>query len=124
MTTLRLLLAEDDQDVRSFLREALSDEGFLVTAVGNGADAVVTAAEGRYDIYLLDMLMPGLDGVQTIRVLRAVTPRVPIIGLTGHMGRGYMAQASEYGVICLSKPVQLDNLVKEINEALGIHRPG
>lgn len=114
----KILIAEDDADVRAFLQDELTDAGFTVTAVDNGADAVVTAVEGTYDLYLLDMLMPGLDGIQTIRVLKKVTPNVPIIGLTGYVGLGYMAQASAYGVICLAKPVVMADLIREINEAI------
>ena len=114
----KILLAEDERDVRQYLRAALSEHSFDVTAVTNGADAVVAAAEHPFDIYLLDMMMPGLDGVQTIRVLRKVTPKVPIIGLTGYVGQGFMAQAIEYGVMCLHKPVEIDVLVKEIGDAL------
>jgi CheY-like chemotaxis protein len=114
----KILIAEDDADVRLFLQEELTDAGFTVTGVGDGADAVVVAVEESFDLYLLDMLMPGLDGIQTIRVLKKVTPDVPIIGLTGYVGLGYMAQASAYGVICLSKPVVMADLIKEITEAI------
>ncbi len=114
----RILIAEDDPDVRSFLEEELTNAGFMVTAVDNGADAVVAAVEQPFDLYLLDMLMPGLDGIQTIRVLKKVTPDVPIIGLTGYVGLGYMAQAAAYGVICLAKPVVVADLIREINEAI------
>lgn len=118
----KILIAEDEPDLRNFLRDELLDQRFAVTAVGNGADAIVAAAEDTYDVYLLDMLMPGLDGIQVIRVLRKLTPHVPILGLTGHVGRGYMAQASSYGVTCLSKPVRVDDLVREIREALATRR--
>jgi CheY-like chemotaxis protein len=114
----KILIAEDDADVRTFLQQELTDAGFTVTGANNGADAVVAAVEEPYDLYLLDMLMPGLDGIQTIRVLKKVTPDVPIIGLTGYVGLGYMAQASAYGVICLAKPVAVADLVREINEAI------
>jgi len=114
----KILIAEDDADVRAFLQDELTEAGFTVTGVDNGADAVVAAVEGAYDLYLLDMLMPGLDGIQTIRVLKKVTPDVPIIGLTGYVGLGYMAQASAYGVICLAKPVVMADLIREINEAI------
>jgi CheY-like chemotaxis protein len=114
----KILIAEDDADVRLFLQEELTEAGFTVTGVSDGADAVVVAVEESFDLYLLDMLMPGLDGIQTIRVLKKVTPDVPIIGLTGYVGLGYMAQASAYGVICLSKPVVMADLIKEITEAI------
>ena len=114
----KILIAEDDADVRLFLQEELTEAGFTVTGVSDGADAVVVAVEESFDLYLLDMLMPGLDGIQTIRVLKKVTPDVPIIGLTGYVGLGYMAQASAYGVICLPKPVVMADLIREINEAI------
>src|SRR5690242_9211059 len=101
---IKILLAEDEADLRLFLQNELTELGFKVSAVNNGAEAIVTAVEESFDLYLFDMMMPGLDGIHTIRVLRKVTPHVPILGLTGYVGKGYMAQASSYGVICLSKP--------------------
>lgn len=115
---IKVLLAEDEQDVRQFLKDELSDNGFKVAAVANGGDAVVAAVEDTYDLYLLDMMMPGLNGIQAIQVLRKITPNVPIIGLTGYVGRGYMSQASAYGVTCLSKPIDIDQLLKEINDTV------
>jgi DNA-binding response OmpR family regulator len=115
---IKILLAEDEPDLRLFLQDELTELNFKVTTVSNGAEAIVAAVDEVYDLYLLDMMMPGLDGIQTIRVLRKVTPSVPILGLTGHIGQGYMSQASAYGVICLSKPIRIDDLFSEINEAV------
>jgi hypothetical protein len=50
--------------------------------------------------------------------LRKVKPSLPILGLTGYVGRGYMVQASDYGVTCLSKPVIIADLVREITDTL------
>ena len=103
----KILLADDERDVRTLLQGELESAGYRVTAVASGADAVIAAADGGYDLYLLDMMMPGLNGVQTIQVLRKITPRVPILGLTGYTGQGYMAQASAYNVTCLAKPIDI-----------------
>jgi two-component system nitrogen regulation response regulator NtrX len=116
---LKILIAEDEKDLRDFLRDELTDANFEVTAVGNGADAIIEAVEQRFDVYLLDMFMPGLDGIQTIRVLRKVTPNIPIIGLTGYMGQGYMSQAAAWGVTCLAKPIEMSNLLRELMDTLG-----
>lgn len=114
----RLLVVDDEADVRSFLNDELSREGFTINTANNGAEAIVVAAEQKFDVIILDMLMAGLDGIQVIRVLRKVIPGTPIIGLTGYVGRGYMAQASAFGVVCLSKPVVMVDLLREIKEAL------
>lgn len=110
----KILLADDERDVRTLLQGELESAGYRVTAVASGADAVIAAADGGYDLYLLDMMMPGLNGVQTIQVLRKITPRVPILGLTGYTGQGYMAQASAYNVTCLAKPIDINDLLGEI----------
>jgi len=110
----KILLADDERDVRTLLQGELESAGYRVTAVASGADAVIAAADGGYDLYLLDMMMPGLNGVQTIQVLRKITPKVPILGLTGYTGQGYMAQASAYNVTCLAKPIDINDLLGEI----------
>jgi CheY-like chemotaxis protein len=115
---VKLLLADDDADMRDFLKDELTNAGFTVTTVGNGADAIVKAAEQPFDMILLDMLMPGLDGIQVIRVLRKITPSIPIIGLTGYVGRGYMAQAMDLDVTTITKPINVPELIKEINDTL------
>jgi DNA-binding response OmpR family regulator len=114
----KLLLAEDDTDLRVFLRDELARYQFVVTPVGNGASAVIAAVEENFDAVVLDMLMPGLDGIQTIKVLRRIAPAMPIIGLTGYLGRGYIAEASAYGVRCLAKPVDIEDLVDEIHKTI------
>jgi CheY-like chemotaxis protein len=117
-----LLIAEDDKSVREFLYEELTDAGFHVTAVKDGVDAIMKVVDYSFDLALLDMMMPGLDGVQTIKVLQKIEPKMPIIGLTGYVGRGYMAEASSYGVTCLSKPLQMDELLREIRDSLATVR--
>lgn len=111
----RIILAEDDPDLRHYLSDELRNNDFVVTAVDNGADAVVAVAEGSFDLALLDMMMPGLNGVQTIRVLKRIMPELPIVALTGYVGRGFMAEAMAYGVQCFAKPVDMQDLVTEIN---------
>ncbi len=110
----KILLADDERDVRSLLQSELEQAGYRVTAVATGAEAVIAAADGGYDLYLLDMMMPGMNGVQTIQVLRKITPKIPILGLTGYTGQGYMAQASAYNVTCLAKPIDINDLLGEI----------
>lgn len=115
----KILIVDDDTTLLDYLREELSELGFDVHTRDNGADAIVATAEQSYDIILLDMLMPGLDGIQVVRVLRKIAPKVPIIGLTGYVGRGYLSQALGLGVSIMTKPIEVSSLVKEINLKLG-----
>ena len=78
----------------SFFLEELTQVGFDVSIKDIVADAIIAAVEERFDRVRLDMLMPGMGGIKVIRVLRKVVPQLPIIGLTGSMGRGYLSQAA------------------------------
>lgn len=120
----KILVADDQHDLLDMLCDELRDAGFQVKTVDNGADAVVLAAEESFDLFLLDMYMPGLNGLQAIKVLRKLVPNTPIIGLTGYLGRGYMAEAAALGVTCLSKPIALADLLDEIHDVLAAKSAG
>ncbi|MEU5311219.1 response regulator transcription factor [Streptomyces sp. NPDC021562] len=77
-----VLLAEDDRAIRHALERALTLEGYEVTAVADGVEALAHAHRTRPDVLLLDVMMPGIDGLQVCRVLRAEGDRTPILMLT------------------------------------------
>ncbi|WP_425842110.1 response regulator transcription factor [Streptomyces fractus] len=77
-----MLLAEDDRAIRHALERALTLEGYTVTAVADGVEALAAAHRARPDILVLDVMMPGIDGLQVCRVLRAEGDRTPILMLT------------------------------------------
>ncbi|MER6953090.1 MULTISPECIES: response regulator transcription factor [unclassified Streptomyces] len=77
-----VLLAEDDRAIRNALERALSLEGYRVTAVADGVEALAHAHKNPPDVLLLDVMMPGIDGLQVCRVLRAEGDRTPILMLT------------------------------------------
>ncbi|MEV5432830.1 response regulator transcription factor [Streptomyces sp. NPDC052701] len=77
-----VLLAEDDRAIRHALARALTLEGYRVTAVADGVEALAQAHRGRPDVLVLDVMMPGIDGLQVCRVLRAEGDRTPILMLT------------------------------------------
>ncbi|WP_432043630.1 response regulator transcription factor [Streptomyces cadmiisoli] len=77
-----LLLAEDDRAIRHALERALTLEGYRVTAVADGVEALAHAHRTPPDILVLDVMMPGIDGLQVCRVLRAEGDRTPILMLT------------------------------------------
>jgi two-component system response regulator MprA len=77
-----VLLAEDDRAIRHALERALTLEGYAVTAVADGVEALAQAHKTPPDVLLLDVMMPGIDGLQVCRVLRAEGNRTPILMLT------------------------------------------
>ncbi|MFI1768656.1 response regulator transcription factor [Streptomyces sp. NPDC020800] len=77
-----VLLAEDDRAIRHALERALTLEGYEVTAVADGVEALAQAHKTPPDVLLLDVMMPGIDGLQVCRVLRAEGDRTPILMLT------------------------------------------
>ncbi|MFY4719430.1 response regulator transcription factor [Streptomyces sp. LaBMicrA B280] len=77
-----MLLAEDDRAIRHALERALTLEGYEVTAVADGVEALAQAHKTPPDVLLLDVMMPGIDGLQVCRVLRAEGDSTPILMLT------------------------------------------
>ncbi|MFC5675084.1 response regulator transcription factor [Streptomyces incanus] len=77
-----MLLAEDDRAIRNALERALTLEGYRVTAVADGVEALAQAHRSRPDVLVLDVMMPGIDGLQVCRVLRAEGDRTPVLMLT------------------------------------------
>ncbi|MGW0845053.1 response regulator transcription factor [Streptomyces sp. NPDC002787] len=77
-----VLLAEDDRAIRHALERALTLEGYEVTAVADGVEALAQAHRTQPDVLVLDVMMPGIDGLQVCRVLRAEGDRTPILMLT------------------------------------------
>jgi two-component system response regulator MprA len=77
-----VLLAEDDRAIRNALERALTLEGYQVVAVADGVEALAQAHRNRPDVLVLDVMMPGIDGLQVCRVLRAEGDRTPVLMLT------------------------------------------
>jgi CheY-like chemotaxis protein len=110
----RVLVVDDEQFVREMLRDALTIAGHEVAMAESGADALVTAATFRPDVILVDMLMPGMSGVEVLDALRRVGVTVPVILITGHMIRmpeGFFA--------LIRKPFDLPRLAEVVRAAMG-----
>jgi two-component system response regulator MprA len=118
-TMHRLLVAEDDRAVRESLSRALELEGYAVTAVGNGAEAIDAVASASPDVVVLDVSMPIVDGLTVCKVLRADGNRLPILMLTARTETrdrvaGLDAGADDY----LPKPFELDELLARLRALL------
>jgi CheY-like chemotaxis protein len=119
---MRLLCADDEEDIRAILRLALGlDPEFDVEIVDSGADAIARATASPFDAILLDGMMPGMDGYETCRRLKAdpATAHVPIVFLTAKTQREETQRALDLGAkACLTKPFDPMTIAREVRAAL------
>jgi len=127
MDAVKILVAEDDRKLARFLQRVLGEEGYAVDVCSEGPDALERARSGIYNLLLLDWMLPGLDGLELCRRLRAGGSTIPILMLTarGELRErvlGLDSGADDYMV----KPFEVDELVARISSLLrrasGAHR--
>ena len=112
MEKTKILIAEDEKTQRDLLEGFLKKEGFSVDAVANGREALQKLEGDFYDIALIDYKMPELDGLQTLRKIRSLSPDLPVVMMTAY-GTIETAVASmkEGALDYLTKPIDLDELL-------------
>jgi two-component system, cell cycle response regulator CpdR len=115
----RILLAEDDEHMRTFLTRALQRAGHEVSAVGDGESALVLANDARFDLLLADVVMPGIDGIELARRASALLPELRIMFITGFAAvalnqPGFAKRQPKV----LAKPFHLRQLVSEVDKVL------
>jgi two-component system cell cycle response regulator DivK len=118
----RILLVEDNEMNRDMLSRRLERKGFQVTMATDGRQGVDMARAGGYDLILMDMSLPEIDGWEATRQLRAApeTKNVPIIALTAHAMAGDRDKALEAGCNDYdTKPIELPRLLEKIQALLG-----
>jgi two-component system, OmpR family, response regulator len=116
---MKILVLEDDKTSGPYIAEGLREEGHSVDLIANGADGLVQAMVGAYDVMVVDRMMPGLDGVSLVKTLRGAKNRTPVLFLTALGGvddriEGLNAGGDDY----LVKPFAFGELSARI-QALG-----
>ena len=115
----RILLAEDDTTMRTFLAKALERAGHEVFAVGDGLEALAAAKAVQFDLLVADVVMPSLDGFQLAARARVPHPELQVMFITGFAAVTLRVQDQELrGSKVLSKPFHLRELVDQVNEVL------
>ena len=111
----RILIAEDEERIVSFLEKGLRASGYTTVAVGTGPDAVALARDDSFDLMILDLGLPGLDGHAVLRQVRDRGERLPVLILTARDGvedtvAGLEGGADDY----VAKPFRFEELLARI----------
>jgi two-component system, OmpR family, copper resistance phosphate regulon response regulator CusR len=119
---MHILVIEDEPRIRAFLGRGLEGEGFAVDGAEDGLDGLSRALDGSYDLVILDLLLPRVDGLTVLRELTRRCPELPVVVVSARSDlstklRGFRLGARDY----LSKPFAFDELVARVRVHL---RPG
>ncbi len=121
MSNLRVLLVDDEEELVQALSERLRLRGFEVVVALSGEQALSILQEAAPDLMVLDLKMPGMDGMDVLRTTRQVSPQVQVIMLTGHGSEKDCEAAMRLGVFdYLQKPVDITELVTALNRAAAV----
>ncbi len=108
---VKTLVVDDEEIVRSFLIDVLTDEGYQVTAVSSGDEAVKLLTKNDYDLIITDIKMPGTDGMEVLRVAKARDPNQNVIVMTGYASTETAVESMKLGAAdYITKPFNLDQI--------------
>ncbi len=115
----RILVADDEESLRLFLRRALELRGHHVTTVEAGIEALVALTQEKFDLLLSDVVMPELDGIALALKVSRDHPKLPIIMMTGFLSAKARAEdLHELVARVVSKPFTLDEICRHVEETL------
>jgi len=119
MPHMRLLLVDDEVEFTLALAERLQLRKYDVRTAGSALEALALIKEQLPDVIILDLKIPGMDGIETLKTIKKIDPEIEVIMLTGHgdvksVEEGIKSGAFEY----IMKPVDIEELIVKINKAL------
>jgi two-component system NtrC family response regulator len=116
--SIRVLLVDDEADLLQTLSKRLLRQGYTVKMSFSGEEAIQAAKQENFDVAVVDLKMPGIDGIETQKRLRDIQPFLQCIVLTGHGSiESALESGQEEAFQYLLKPVDYDHLVAVIKEA-------
>lgn len=114
-----ILIAEDDQELRGLFSHVLEKNGYTVTGVSNGREALEATDETYFDLIITDIMMPEMDGYELVRLIREAGSSVPFLMITAKnefddMREGFLAGTDDY----MTKPVNVNEMVLRVGALL------
>ncbi len=114
----KVLLIDDEVEFTQALAERMETRGLRVTTAGSGDEAVKHVGQESFDAVILDLFMPGMDGIETLKKLLRKNPDLQVILLTGHATVEKGVEAIKLGAMdFLEKPAEIEKLMELINKA-------
>ncbi|MCD4719354.1 MAG: sigma-54 dependent transcriptional regulator [Desulfobacula sp.] len=118
-----VLIVDDNITIIESLEGILSDDGFEVMHAFNGYEALKIIEADSPDIVLLDIWMPGMDGIETLKEIKRIAPSLPVVMITGHGTIESAVDATKSGAYdFLEKPLSIDKIMVTINNALNFRK--
>lgn len=118
----KILVVDDERMIRWSIQQAFSREGFTVSAVETGEEAVAQSTDEMPDLVLLDITLPGIDGIEVLRRLKSIEPSVSVVMVTAIEDVKVAVEAMRLGAYdYVSKPFDLDRLKVVVHNALDRH---
>lgn len=118
-----VLIVDDEPSILQSLSGLLADEGFEVLTASNGYEALKVISSNSPDLVLLDIWMPGIDGIETLKEIKKNNPYIQVIIITGHGTIETAVEATKLGAFgFIEKPLSIDRVIVSINNALNFRR--
>ncbi|MCA1945830.1 MAG: response regulator [Desulfovibrio sp.] len=118
METTRVLLVDDEQDFLDLMQKRMAKRKIDLQVASSGQQALDMARNNFFDVVILDVKMPGMDGIETLRQLRIISPDTQVIMLTGHADVETAVKGMELGAFdYMMKPMSFDYLLMKIQDA-------
>ena len=118
-----ILIIDDEESIRNSLSGVLKDEGYQVLMAEDGLKGLALAREETPDLIILDIWMPGPDGMETLKSIKAEMPHLPVLMMSGHGTIETAVQATKLGAYdFIEKPLSLDKLLLCVSNALSLQR--
>ena len=118
--TARILIVDDDESIRKALSAVLEDRGYVVDTAQCGSEAIEKSKKSYYDLALLDIRLPDMEGTRLLKALNDTVPPMVKIIVTGYPSLANAMEAVNKGADAyILKPVVMDNVLKTIREHLG-----
>jgi two-component system nitrogen regulation response regulator NtrX len=119
MSHEEILIVDDEKNIRSSLEGILKDEGYRVRGVPTGEDLLKQVAQGVPDLVILDVWLPGMDGLQALEEVKRVHPELPVIMISGHSTVETAVKATRLGAYdFIEKPLSLEKTILAVRNAL------